>query len=92
MKKIIGIAAIVILVIASITAWLLFAPATKFTGSSRYVYVRERPSAQEQIMYQLDTGNIIRSTSLFNFLAKQSKAWQRIKPGRFLKKKGESNF
>ena len=43
-------------------------------------------------MYQLDTGKIIRSISLFNFLARQAKVWQRVQPGRFEIKKGESIF
>src|SRR5690348_15547389 len=92
MKKIFGVIALIILLIVVIAAWLIFAPATKFDKALRYVYVRSSPSAQEQIMYQLDTGNIIRSTAVFSFLAKQTKAWQHVKPGRFEIKKGESIF
>ncbi len=92
MKKISGIVAIIILLIILIGAWLVFAPATKFSNGSRYLYVRDGSSASEQVMNELDTGNIIRSTSIFNILAKQAKAWQRITPGRFEIKKGESIF
>jgi len=92
MKKRTGIILLIILIFVAIAAWIFFGPATKFSNTSRYVYVRDHPSAQEQIMYQLDTGNIIRSTAIFNFIAKQSKAWQRVKPGRFEIKKGESIF
>ena len=41
-------------------------------------------------MHELDTGNIIRSTGIFNMLAKRLNAWDRITPGRFEIKKGES--
>jgi UPF0755 protein len=92
MKKVIGVIAVIILLIVAIAAWLIFAPATKFDNASRYVYVRSSPSAQEQIMHQLDTGNVIRSTAVFSFLANQTKAWQHVKPGRFEIKKGESIF
>jgi UPF0755 protein len=92
MKKLSGIIAIVILLIILIGAWLVFAPATKFSNTSRYLYVRDGNSASEQVMNELDTGNIIRSTTVFNILAKQAKAWQRITPGRFEIKKGESIF
>ena len=92
MKKIIGLIAIVILLIIAIAAWILFAPATKFNNASRYVFVRSSPSAQQQIMYQLDTGNIIRNTAIFNFFAERANAWQHVKPGRFEIKKGESIF
>ena len=43
-------------------------------------------------MHELDTGNIIRSTGIFNMLAKRLNAWDRITPGRFEIKKGESIF
>ena len=92
MKKIIGLIVIVILIIVAIAAWILFAPATKFNNSSRYIFVRSSPSAQQQIMYQLDTGKIIRSTAIFNFFAEKANAWQHVKPGRFEIKKGESIF
>jgi len=92
MKKILVIALLTILILVMVTAWIFLGPATKFSETVRYVYVREYPSATEQIMHQLDTGNMIRSTSLFYFLAKQSDAWQRVKPGRFEIKKGESIF
>jgi UPF0755 protein len=73
-------------------AYIVFAPATKFSNNSRYLYVRDTGSAQAQIMHELDTGNIIRSISIFNLLAKQTNAWQHITPGRFEIKKDESIF
>lgn len=81
---------IIVALLAS--AWIVFGPATKFSGDSKYLYVRDDAPAQEQVMRQLDTGNIIRSTAIFNLIAKQAKSWQRITPGRFEIKKGESLF
>jgi len=92
MKKIIGIVAILIIIIALTGAYIVFGPATKFSNSLRYLYVRDNSSPQEQIMHELDTGNIIRSTGIFNMLAKRLNAWDRITPGRFEIKKGESIF
>ena len=92
MKKALGISALLILIVVIVAAYLVFAPATEFSKSSRYIYVRDSPSAQEQIMHQLDTGNIIRTAAVFNVLANQTKAWQHVKPGRFEIKKGESLF
>jgi UPF0755 protein len=43
-------------------------------------------------MKQLDTGNIFRFPSVFNMVASRSDVWQRLKPGRFEVKKGESVF
>ncbi len=91
-KKIVAFFAIIVLISIFAAAWIVFAPATKFDASARYVFVRTSPSSEEQIMYQLDTGNIIRSTSVFNFLVNRTNAWQHVKTGRFEIKKGESLF
>jgi UPF0755 protein len=92
MKKILlSILAVILIIILSV-AYILFAPATKFSNNQHYLYVRDTGSAQEQIMHELDTGNIIRSTVVFNLIAKQAKAWQHVTPGRFEIKKGESIF
>ncbi|HYK43912.1 MAG TPA: endolytic transglycosylase MltG [Parafilimonas sp.] len=92
MKRIILISFGIIVLLVLIIAWIFFGPATKFPESSRYLYVRDQPSGEVQIMRQVDTAHLIRNSSLFSFLAKQSKAWQRVKPGRFEIKKGESIF
>ncbi len=92
MKKIITACALLVLITGIAAVWIVFAPATKFNASVRYVYVRDSPSAQEQIMHQLDTGNIIRNAFIFNLIARNSKAWQHAKPGRFEIKKGESIY
>jgi len=92
MKRILGIVVILIIIIALTGAYIVFGPATKFSHNSRYLYVRDNSSPQEQIIHQLDTGNIIRSVGIFNMLAKQLNAWDRITPGRFEIKKGASIF
>lgn len=84
---------IIILLLASLLfIWLLFGTATKFTSASKYVYVRDGQSVSQQVINQFDTGNVIRTPPLFNLLASQLKVWQRVKPGRFEIKKGESIF
>ena len=92
MKKIFAVIFFIIAILILAAAYIVFAPSTEFSNNSRYLYVRDNSSAQQQIMNELDTGNIIRSTAIFNILAKQAKAWDRITPGRFEIKKGESIF
>ncbi len=92
MKKVLGISALIIIVIVLIGAWLVFGPATKFSNNTRYLYVRDGLDAQTQIEQELDTGEIIRTVFIFKWLVKPAKAWQRITPGRFEIKKGESIF
>ncbi|HEX5150024.1 MAG TPA: endolytic transglycosylase MltG [Parafilimonas sp.] len=92
MKRIISAIVIIIIIVALAGAYLVFAPATKFSNGARYLYVRDNSSPQEQILHQLDTGNIIRSVGIFNMLSRQLNAWDRITPGRFEIKKGASIF
>ena len=92
MKKIFSIIALIIIIVLITIAFIVFAPATKFSSPSSYLYVRDNASARQQIMNEIDTGNIIRSKAIFNIIAKQAKAWNRITPGRFEIKKGESIF
>ncbi len=75
-----------------IMAWLIFGAATKFNEKSKYIYVREGADAKQQVLDQLSKDNLIRNTVLFNFIASQLNIWQRLKPGRFEIKKGESIF
>jgi len=92
MKRMIGIASLVIIILLLASIYIVFGPATTFSDNAKYLYVREDAPAQEQITQQLDTGSIIRSTGIFNLLGKPAKAWQRITPGRFEIKKGASVF
>lgn len=92
MKRFFTFLAIIILILFIVSGWIIFAPATNFKNNSRYVFVRDASSAQTQIMHQLDSGNIIRSRSIFNLLTEKTDAWQHVKPGRFEIKKGESIF
>lgn len=91
MKKRILYIALFIIVIIIISVWLVFGAATSFEQKSKYIFVREGNS-EEQVMKQLDTGNIVRFPGVFNVVASQTNVWQRLKPGRFEVKKGESIF
>ncbi len=92
MKKVLGISALIIVLLALLAAWLVFGAATEFEDKAKYLYVRDDISAQMQIERQLDTGHIIRTAFVFKMLAKPAKAWSRITPGRFEIKSGESIF
>jgi len=92
MKKVLGISALVIILLVFIAAWLVFGPATKFSNNARYLYIREGSDARQQILQQLDTGNIIRTVFIFKTLSGPAKAWDRLTPGRFEIKKGESIY
>ncbi|HXL58792.1 MAG TPA: endolytic transglycosylase MltG [Chitinophagaceae bacterium] len=91
MKKIILYIAVFLVLGVIIGAWLVFGSATTFLEKHKYIFVREG-NIKEQVLTQLDTGNIIRFPAVFNLVAAQGKVWEKLKPGRFEVKKGESIF
>jgi len=92
MIKVLAILIIIIVIVALIAGWLVFGPATKFSGNTKYLYVREDADAKTQILNQLDTANILRSVFVVKLLGDPAKAFNRITPGRFEIKKRESIF
>jgi UPF0755 protein len=91
MKKILRYTLLLFIVSIIIGAWLVFADATTFTEKGKYIFIRDG-NIKEQVLTQLDTGNIIRFPAVFKLVAEQSKVWENLKPGRFEVKKGESIF
>src|ERR1043166_7875593 len=91
MKKIIFYTVLLLLLAIIIGAWLVFGSATTFSEKRKYIFVREG-DIQEQVLTQLDTGNIVRFPTVFKMAASQGSVWQKLKPGRFEVKKGESIF
>jgi UPF0755 protein len=92
MKKRIIYIFLAIVFIILICLWLVFGSATRFNEKSKYIFVRDTGNIKEQVMKQLDTGGIIRSVGVFSFAASQADVWNKLKPGRFEIKKGESIF
>jgi len=90
MKKRSGYIIIIILLLVIICIWLVFGPATAFNEKSKYIFVRDTGNIKEQVMKQIDTGNIVRFKSVFNLIASNADVWQRLKPGRFEIKKDEN--
>ncbi len=90
MKKLFVFLGILFLLALVVAGYFAFLPATSFTGKNKYLFVKEGSSAEHQVMKQLEDEDIITSPSAFNLLASQIKVWQRLKPGRFEVKKGET--
>lgn len=92
MKKFFAFLFILLLLAAGITGWLFFTSATQFDEKSKYVLVYEKPTAQQEVIQQLEEKQLIRNISLFNMLATRLEVWQKIKPGRFEITRGQSLF
>lgn len=92
MKKLFGFLFILLLLVAGVLGWILFAPATQFEEKGKYLHVYEKQTAATEVITQLEDGGIIRNPGLFKLLATQLDVWNRIKPGRFEISKGQSLF
>lgn len=90
MKKRFLYTATAILITALIFAWLVFGPSTAFEEKSKYLFIRTDRDIKTQVLEQI--GSIVNYTAVFNFAASQAGVWERLKPGRFEIKKGESVF
>src|SRR3978361_696082 len=90
MKRIILIAVVCLMVIIGIVAWMLFGPATSFSGDKEYLYIRSNAATKQAVLDSLKEKKIITNTTAFNFLANQLNYWKNIKAGKYEVKKGMS--
>jgi len=73
-------------------AWILFSPATAIRDKSAFVLVTDQNKTAIQVMQEIKEKNILKSPSVFDFLATKTNTWQRMRPGRFKISQGENLF
>lgn len=92
MKKILLVITSIIFILACIAAWILFSPATAFPEKSVYILVPQKENTDKQVMDEIMQKNILKSPSVFNFLATNMHIWQHVKSGRFKINQGENLY
>ena len=90
MKKLILALVVTFVFIAIYIAWITFGSATAFSASQKYLYLYDNRPVKEQTEQQLSDSNYIHNVWWFNLLANHFEVWQRLKPGRFEIKRGET--
>jgi UPF0755 protein len=90
MKKIITAVVLLIILGAAIVGWLVIGPATGFEEKSKYLYVATGKAYERALTDSLKAKKIVTNTSIFRLVANQLNLYQRLKPGRYEIKKGES--
>lgn len=90
MKKILTYLIIVIFVVTGVIAWLIVGSATAFNENKRYLLVPTGKSNETSVMAYIKENDLLKHPALFQFVADKMGVWQRLKPGRFEIKKGES--
>ena len=92
MKKKLMIILGIVACLAALGAWLLFGPATAFDEKSRFLYITNAAENKQQVQQQLEKEQLLRFPGIFMLAAGQAGVWDRLKPGRFEIKKGESVY
>src|SRR3954469_6479996 len=90
MKKVIIPILVAAFVIAAIAAWLLFGSATSFKENKKYLFVYTGKADKTSVMKFIEKNELLKNPQFFKFLANQMDVWQKLKPGRYEIKKGES--
>lgn len=90
MKRIFLIILVIILVVAGVAAYLIFGSGTAFSEKSKMVYIDN--TSKEAAIKKLSDNYIISNKNVFSLLAGQLDLWEKLKPGKFEFKKGQSTL
>jgi UPF0755 protein len=92
MRKIVTVLVVVLVIISLIIGMKLFGSSTNFSESKKYLYIQTGKASKEAVMSTIKDSAFIKNRKIFEFLAGKLKVWQRLRPGRYEIKKGESLY
>ncbi len=90
MKKVIVSVIFIAIVIAAIAAWIFIGPATSFSDKRKYLFIHSGEADPELVINSVTKDDIVEHPAAFEWLANRLHLWDRLKPGRYEIKKGES--
>jgi UPF0755 protein len=86
-KKVFTVIVILVLLIGSLLAWAFFGPGTSFAADRYYLYVKSG-MRYDQLVQTLEKDTVLKSPSLFSWLARRSGYAQNVKAGKYEIKNG----
>ncbi len=92
MKKLLSFLLLLILLLGGIAAYIFFGPATTFDDKSKSFIVEDGKTDKTSVLKTLEENAIIDNIKAFSILSSQLHAWDKLKPGKFVVKHGESLF
>lgn len=92
MKRILGWLILIILILSSVVAWLLFGSSTAFNEKSKYFIIYEGQTNKETVLSILKNDGIISQTIGLSLIGSVTTVWPKIKSGKYEVKKGQSAF
>ena len=90
MKKIVFILLAVVIIVGVIAAWLIFGSATNFSESKKNLFVYTGKANKASVMEFIKEKDLLKNPDVFAWMSEQMGVWDRLKPGRYEIKKGES--
>ena len=90
MKKILLIVLLIVALGGAVAGWLFFGPATNFNEPKKMLYISSKAPTKKAVQDSLTKNHLIKNEGSFAWLANQMDYWQKIKPGRYDIKKGNS--
>ena len=90
MKKILLFVLILVVIFGGIAVWLMLGSATDFNDNKKYLLVYSNKTDKSSVMSYIKDHNLVKYPGLFEMVATQMDVWEKLKPGRFEIKKGES--
>jgi UPF0755 protein len=90
MKRIISLLLVVIIVFGGLSAWMILGSGTAFGEKSKSFIIPEGKTDRASVLEVMKKRYIIKNTMAFSFVASQLKVWDKLKPGKYEVKHGES--
>jgi peptidoglycan lytic transglycosylase G len=73
---------LVLIIILAFAGWRLLGPATAFSGDKYYLYIRSGMN-YEQVVAELEKDTVLKSTTMFNWLASRMDYRNNVKAGKY---------
>ena len=90
MKKILLGLLLIGAVLAAILAWIFLGSATTFNEKRKYLFVYSGKADKASVINSLEQDDLVKNTGAFEWLANRMSVWDKLRPGRYEIKKGES--
>ena len=90
MKRSVLLILSIAIILVLIAVWLLFGSATAFKENRKYLYVYTGKTDKGSVLNFIKKNDLLKYPAIFDVLADKMDVWEKLKPGRFEIKKGES--
>jgi UPF0755 protein len=90
MKKLFLYAFLLLLLTASITAWLALGSGTAFAEKTKYFVIEEGQTDKASVIQLLEKKYIVKHGAVLGLVGSALGSWDKIKPGKYEVKQGES--